>query len=199
MANIDAPFGAVPIGTMDGSDYHAKMRRVVFLASDSTAAFTGDFVKLAGTTGADGKTPVVEQAAAGEAIIGAIVSFEPNFADEGTLSSQPNYRAASQLRYAKVCFGRDVLYTMREDADGGALAAADSGLNVDVIVGSGSTVTGMSGMEIDSSTKLQATGQLRLHHLDAEIATKLGTAANGLNAKWVVSINENNDDHGAGV
>lgn len=199
MANTDAPFGAVAIGTTDGSDYHGKMREVEFVTGDAVACFLGDFVKLTGTTGTDGKTPVVAQAAAGEACIGAVQSFIPNFADEGTLSSTPNHRAASTSRKAMVPFGSDVLYAIQEDGDTTPLTAGDAGRNVDIIVGSGSTVTGVSGMEINSDSVVDATAQLRLHHLRRDIDTQLGTVANGVNAQWVVTINENQDDHGAGV
>lgn len=194
MANTDAAFGMVAIGTTDGSDYHGKMREVEFLATDATACFLGDPVKLTGTTGTDGKTPVVTQAAAGDAIIGAVQSFIPNFSDEGTLSSTPNHRAASTSRKAMVPFGSDVLYAIQEDSVGGALAAADAGLNADVVIAAGSTVTGISGVELDSSTKLAGSGQLRIHHLRRDVDTVLGD-----NAQWIVTINENQDDHGAGV
>ena len=46
MANTDSPFGFVPIGTTDGSDYHGKMREVEFLDTDAVACFIGDMVKL---------------------------------------------------------------------------------------------------------------------------------------------------------
>jgi len=192
MANVDSPFGAVAIGTSDGSDYHGKMREVEFLAADAVAAFIGDFVTLTGTTGTDGFTPVVAQAAAGDSVIGVLVSLVPTFEDEGSLTL--NNRLASTARKGYVLFGSDVLYTMQEDSVGGALVAADQGLNVDIVVAAGDTITGISAMEIDSSTILQATGQLRLRRVDRGPDNELG-----INAKWVVNINENQDDHGAGV
>lgn len=193
MANTDAAFGLVPIGTTDGSDYHGKMREVEFLAGDSVACFVGDLVKLTGTTGTNGKTPVVAQAVIGNAAIGAIVSFVPDFDNESFINAGNN-RLASTARKAMVCFGSEVLYVVQEDSVGGALAAADAGLNADIVVGTGNTITGVSGSEIDSSTKLQATGQVRIHHLSRDEATVLGT-----NANWVVSINENQDALGTGV
>jgi hypothetical protein len=41
---------------------------------------------------------------------------------------------------------------MQEDGAGDPLEIADIGQNVDIINGGGSTTTGLSGMEIDSST-----------------------------------------------
>lgn len=191
MANLDAPSGLTPIGTTDGSDWHGKTREVEFLSTDSTAAFVGDLVKLTGTGGTDGKTPVVTQAAAGDAAVGVIISFKPDFANE---SFDSIYRAASTSRKALVCFGTDVLYTIQEDSVGGALATTALGSNCDVVVGSGDTVTGVSGMELDSSEVTTSAAQLRIHKVYDTPKNALGT-----NATWVVSINENQDDHGAGV
>lgn len=199
MANSDAAFGAVPIGTTDGSDYHGKLRECVILAADGTATFLGDFVKLAGDGSADGKTPAVVQAAATDSVIGAIVSFVPDFSDEGTLSSTPNHRAASTLRKCMVAWGKEVLYAMQSDEDGTALTAGDIGRNCDIVVGTGSTVTGISAMEIDSSDVKDATAQLRLHGVYQGVGNELGSTAAGDRAIWVVSINENQDDYGTGV
>lgn len=191
MANVDQPFGAVPIGTSDGSDYHAKMREVEFLSTDAVAAFVGDWVKLTGTTGTDGFTPVVAQAAAGDAIIGAIVSFTPDFVNEAFIGDGNNQRAANQAIKAKVCFGSDVLYTSQAST---TLVAADAGQNADIVVAAGSTITGISAMEIGAVIAAGATGQLRLRRVRNTTLNELGA-----DAEWVVNINENQDDHGTGV
>jgi len=190
MANQDAAFGFVPIGTTDGSDYHGKMREVEFLAADGVAAFVGDMVKLTGTTGTDGFTPVVAQAAAGDAIIGALVSLEPDFENE-TFINAGNNRLASTARKAKVCFGTDVLYVAQAST---TLVAADAGQNADIVVGTGDTITGISGGEIAAVIAAGATGQLRLQHVFNSTDNELGA-----DAQWVVSINEQQDDHGTGV
>ena len=192
MANTDSPFGAVAVGTSDGSDYHGKAQRVEFLAADGVACFIGDFVKRTGTGGTDGKTPVVAQAAATDALVGVLVSLEPDFTDEGSLTS--NHRTASTARFGKVLMGSDVLYTVQEDSVGGALTTAEVGENVDIAVAAGSTITGISAMELDSSSQVSTTAQLRLRRVDGVLGNALGT-----NAKWVVNINENQDDHGAGI
>jgi hypothetical protein len=190
MANTDQPFGFVPIGTTDGSDYHGKLREVEFLAGDAVAAFIGDMVKLTGTTGADGFTPVVAQAAAGNGLIGAIVEFLPDFEDETFLTAGSS-RLASTARKARVCFGSDVLYIAQAST---TLVAADAGQNADIIVAAGSTITGISAMEIGAVIGAGATGQVRLHHVFNTTENELGA-----DAQWVVSINENQDDHGTGV
>ena len=190
MANTDSPFGFVPIGTTDGSDYHGKLREVEFLAADGVACFLGDMVKLTGTTGTDGFTPVVAQAVAGDAIIGAIVEFFPDFENEAFINAGSN-RLASTARKARVAWGSDVLYVAQAST---TLVAADAGQNADIVVGTGGTITGVSGSEIGAVIAAGATGQLRLHHVQNKLDNELGA-----DAQWVVSINENQDDHGTGV
>lgn len=183
MANADKPNGFTPIGTLSGSDYHGKLRRVAFAAGDSTAAYVGDLVKLTGTTDATGKIPVVAQSAAGDASIGVLVSLDADPSDEGSLMT-PLTRAASTARTGQVAFGQDVLYVIQEDSVGNDIEITEAGLNCDVIVGSGSDVTG-SGMELDSDTAASTSSlNVRLHHVYDAPDNALGT-----NARWVVSIN----------
>ena len=189
MANQDAAFGLSPIGCMSGADWHSKLRRVVMLASDTAAAiFIGDLVELDGTGSVDGKTPSVVKAGVAEAAVGVLVALEPDTTDEGTLSSA-NFRSNSTLRFGMVAWGSDVLYTAQEDSDGGALTTDDIFLNIDVILGAGDTVTGLSGTELDSSTANTSNARvLRLHSVSEFVGNDLGT-----NANWVVSINLQQD------
>jgi hypothetical protein len=191
MANIDAPSGLVPIGTMSGADYHGKLRRICFLTGNATATFIGDLVKLAGSASPDGTAVAVAQSAAGDASVGVLVSLDPlnpSTLGESSLSTA-NYRRASTLRYGYAAFGADVLYTCQEDSDGGALAVTDASDNINVIVGAGNTITGLSGMELDSSSAdTSNTLQLRLHGIETIMGNAIGT-----NCRWVVSINLNQD------
>ena len=59
------------------------------------------------------------------------------------------------------------------------------GNNADVVVGSGSTTTGSSGMELDSSDVKTATAQLRILQLVQREDNAVGD-----NANWEVMINE---------
>ncbi len=191
MANIDAPSGFTPIGTMSGADYHGKMRRICFLTGDSTATFIGDLIQLAGSASPDGTAVAVAQCAATNAAVGVLVSLDPlnpSTLGESALSTA-NYRRASTLRYGYAAFGSDVLYTCQEDSDGGALAVTDASDNIDIIVGAGNTITGLSGMELDSSTAdTTNTLVLMLHGIDTTLGNAIGT-----NCRWVVSINLNDD------
>ncbi len=197
MANVDNVNGLIPIGCMSGADWHSKLRRVCFLASDNTATFIGDLVKLSGSASADGQAVSVAQSAAGDASVGVLIGLDvlnPSSLGESALSTA-NYRAASTLRYGMVAWGSDVLYSCQEDSVGGALAATDASDNINVIVAAGNTITGLSGMELDSSTAdTSNTLQLRLHGIDTNISNALGT-----NARWIVSINLDQDVITTGV
>ena len=183
MANNDRTYGLKAVGTLSGGEFNGKLRRVQFAAGDSVAAFVGDLVKLTGTNDATGKIPIVAQSAAGDASIGVIAAFIPNYSDESSLLV--NYRKASTKQDALIYWGQDVLYEVQEDSVGGAIATASAGLNINVIVGSGDTITGMSGMELDSSSAASTSSlNMRLHRVVDRPDNAIGT-----NAEWVVSIN----------
>ena len=187
MANSDKPNGLTPIGTLSGADFHGKMRRVAFAVGDAVAAYVGDLVKLTGTVDATGKIPVVAQSAAGDSSIGVLVSLDFNADDEGSLMT-PLTRAASTARTGQVCYGQDVLYTMQEDSVGNAIEITEAGLNCDVVVATGSDVTG-SAMELDSTSAASTnTLNMRLHHVFDSPDNALGNQA-----VWVVSINNSQE------
>ena len=183
MANSDIVYGLKAIGTLSGADYHGKLRRVTFAVGDAVAAFQGDLVKLTGTVDATGKKPVVAQSAAGDASIGVIQSFIPIEGDEGSLTT--NHRPTLTAQDALIYWGQDVLYTSQEDSVGNAIEITEAGFNCDMIVGSGSTITGISGMELDSTSAANTSSlNMRLHRVHDMPNNELGT-----NAEWVVSIN----------
>ena len=178
MANVDRVNGLRPVRHLDGSPYNGAANTYFIPASDNTAVFIGDAVKSAGSADADG-VATVAQAAAGEAIRGVVVGVKPVTAES------PIYREASTARYVMVADAPDLVFEVQEDAVGGALAATDVGNNADLVVGSGSTATGRSGMELDSSTKATSTAQLRIIGFAQRPDNEIGD-----NAKVLVTINE---------
>jgi hypothetical protein len=178
MANVDRPNGLRPVKHLTGAPYNGQANKYYIPSTDGTAVFVGDAVKSAGSADADG-IPTVAQAAAGDAIRGVVVGVIP------VTSSSTIYREASTSRYVLVADSPDILFEIQEDSGGGALAATDVGNNADIVVGSGSTTTGTSGMELDSSTKNTTSAQLRIVELIQTADNAIGT-----NAKWLVKINE---------
>lgn len=187
MANTDSPFGLIPKMYLNGASWNGKYNVYYVPATDGTAIFKGDAVKLAGSASPDGIYPTVTQAAAADTtIVGVAIGFgtRPDLMfDIDNLSR--NYRPASTAMYVAVVDDPDVIFEVQEDSDGGALTANDVGNNADIVVGAGNTTTGQSGMEIDSSDKKTATAQLRILRLSNRSDNELG-----VNAKWLVLINE---------
>ncbi len=182
MANADTPFGLRPVYNSNGSPYNGNAILCAIPASDGTATFVGDPVKLAGSADSTTGVPTVAQCAAADAIFGVIVGFEPDRTDLTKV-----HRAASTLRYCYVCVDKGVVYECQEDSVGNNLAVTEVGLATDIVVGSGSTVTGFSGVELDSSDTATAAGQLRILGLVRKPDNEIGA-----NAKWLVVINEHN-------
>jgi len=179
MANTDTPNGLRLVGSL-GVGPMAGATQIAFIpATDATATFVGDPVKVAGSADADG-VPTVAQAAATNAIYGVITEFLPDLDNKTRL-----HRAASTARYCKVCIDPNALYEIQEDSDGAALAATDVGNNASIVVGTGSTTTGASAVELDSSTAATTAAlELKIIRLANRPDNAIGT-----NAKWIVKIN----------
>ncbi len=145
MANADAAFGFRPIN-LDGSAYSAAGRRVVIATTATAATFVGDPVKLAGGNAINGYARV-QQAAAGDPVLGVITSFE---VDPTALENQT--RLAATQRFAQMAVAEGNKYfEIQSDDDTTALVEDDVGHNANFVVAAGSTVTGFSGVELDSS------------------------------------------------
>jgi len=178
--------GARVVGHLYGAPFNGGVGRYVHDSGDAVAIYKGDFVKLAGsaaTTDIGQLTagmPTVVQAAAGDALLGVVVGFEAKLSDLSVLHCE-----ASTTRVVLVADDPNIIISIQEDSVGGALTVAEIGENADIVVGSGSSVTGMSGMELDSSDHKTATAQLRILRLDPTPGNDIGT-----NAKFLCLINE---------
>ncbi len=186
MANANVARGLVPVRMLDGSPYSGNCDMFHVPASDATALFIGDPVKFAGSADAAG-VATVTRCAAGDTITGVVVGFLPN----GT-TDMVGSRAASTAAYVLVAHGQDILFEIQEDAVGGAIAAADIGLNASIIVAAGNSYTRRSGVMLDTSTKATtATLELKIRGLAQRADNEL-TA----NAKVLVSLNNTTESPG---
>jgi hypothetical protein len=128
---------------MDGSPYSGATRTVQFEASDGVACFVGDLVALNSTEGTD-TFPTVQQGAASDtAFFGVISSFEFDATD-----LENKHRLASTQRLAQCVPALDGLFEVQCTVASGIGVLGDT---VDIAVGTGSAVTGLSGMELDST------------------------------------------------
>jgi hypothetical protein len=150
--------------------------------TDSTAAFIGSPVKLAGDSDAKGGAPTVSVAADSDKPVGVIVAI-----DQWTGVSSPSYeryhRPASIDMYVWVVDDPEALFVAQADD---AMTSADMGLNCGWVAESGSTTTGLSTVEIDTSDKATtSTLPLRLEKL-----YQIPGNVFGANQKVVVSFNK---------
>lgn len=174
--------GFTPVGTVSGQPVSAAGRVYTIPASDGTAVFIGDLVT--GVTTSSTVNGViyqdVTQGATGGVFQGVVVGVLPD-----TSTSLP-YRAASTLRRVLVVDDPNVLFEIADVSTGTPLAAADVGLNVNVVVAAGSTVTGYSGMTLDNTTEATT------NTLDLKIVAVPNRADNDLSSaqgKFLVRIN----------
>lgn len=179
MANADFARGFVPVRHAASAPFNDAANIYFVSASDATALHIGDPVILNGSADSAGVAGVTRAAAAG-AITGVVVGFVPN----GT-TDMAGYRAGGTAAYALVNDDPDTLYEIQEDGVGGALAAADVGQNIDIVIGAGNAYSRRSGVMLDSSTKAAtATLPVRIVSLAQRPDNALGDKA-----KWWVRIN----------
>lgn len=181
MANADRAVGFIPVRHITGAPYNGAGRVFSTASGDNVAIFVGDPVKLSGTSSTVNGVVYadVDQAATGDVIVGVVVGVLPDTADSLT------YRAASTTRRLLVATDPDLEYEIQEVSGGTALTAAAIGLNADFVVGSGSTITGLSGVELNN------VGEDTTNTLDLQILGLVARADNavGEHAKWLVRIN----------
>lgn len=194
MPNANVPIGLRPIND-NGTPWSGQGRLVCFPASQAVNVFLGDPVVALGGSDAFG-VPYVGIASAGATnpILGAMLGICNGPAGGNGNASftvtrdLPVYRQASILNYALIADDPNQLYVVQEDSVGGAIAQATGAFaNGNLVAGAGSTVTGYSGWQLQSSSvaaAANATYQLRLLGL----ARGPGNAL-GVNADWVVRLN----------
>jgi hypothetical protein len=196
MTNSNTPYGLVPV---KNSPFVEIPKNYYYIPSSyGTALFIGDPVIKTGTSNtanvlgdarpfAAGSLPEINKATAGDAnkITGVIIGFLAN-----PLNLNIAYNPASTERVAIVADNPLQEFQIQEETAGTALAVTAVGLNANVVFAeSGSTVTGLSGVELDTSTPAtDATFQLKILRLvDAP------DNAIGQHAKWRVKINNHTE------
>ena len=147
MANADAPAGFKAVGNLDGSPYNGGTMRCVILGADTTNTFIGDAVNLGGSSDALGKYPSIVQHAAGGVVFGVVSSFE---AEPTNLELQYALGTQTTDRYALIVPALDNVFEIQDDGDSDTFVATDVGQAVDIIVGTGSTTSGLSAMELNT-------------------------------------------------
>lgn len=180
MANVDAPFGCIPIG-QGGGAYNGQTELMYMPSSDATVLAVGDLVKLVANGDADG-VPTCDIVAAGDTPCGIVVGFDWKNGDRDAL---PNYKPASTEAYVIVATDPNLEFIIQDDASA-TLAATDIGSNADIAtyVAANST-TGRSQIELDASSAANtSTLVLNIRRLYPAADNEIGN-----NAIWVCGFN----------
>lgn len=161
MANVNAAYGLA----LHEDNSKSGLMLCVIPSGNGTATFVGDAVKLADldATKINGGpyAPAVIQAAATDPIFGVIMGFQQHTVASG-MDLGRRHRPASTSMYCMVKPAHPLdIYRIQADDDTTTLTVASVGANADIVVGSGSTLTGLSAMQVDSST-IAATAGLQL-------------------------------------
>jgi hypothetical protein len=116
--------------------------------------------------------------------VGGVVGFEP-IIDVYTL-----YRAASEERYANVVIDPDVIYEIQAE-DTAALARTTVGLNglFELSDDTGSTVTGLSGVQMDAGATAAPSANASYHLFILGAVNREDNDISLVNAKWLVLNN----------
>jgi len=183
MANVDAAFGFVPVRHMSGNAPRANKYTITSGLAENI--FNGDAVILT----ADG---VINVAAATETnILGIFGGVSYTASDGSYVYSQywPTGTTATNI----VAYVYDDPYTVFKVQSAGSPAQTNIGNCADIVVGSGSTTTGQSGMEI-SGTMAATAAQCKILALYDAPENSFGA-----NAVMEVLINEHLWKDSAGI
>ena len=169
MSSVSRINGFRPVKTITGAPYTGQANVYFVPASDATVIMIGDAVKLLGDARAATGVPTVTRCAATDVPTGVVVGIlftgvgdalnVPPVTDLNT----PVYRRASTDRYLLVADDPNLVYETQYAGTSVAAATitANVGLNGQFVVTAGSTTSGASGMQLDS-TGLATTATLPL-------------------------------------
>ena len=178
MANKDSAFGLRPIGKV-GQNRDNQGLSEYDIAASASAIFQNDPVEMAATG-------TITVAAATDTLLGSLTGVF--FTDAST--SKPTF--ANHLKGSNTAtdikgFVADDPYERFEIQSDDATAAADVGLNADIVYASGASPNFVSKVELDHSDLKTGTAQLRVLAISKDIENN---EAGSANVNLVVMINE---------
>ena len=178
MANKDSAFGLRPIGKV-GQNRDNQGLSEYDIAASASAIYQNDPVEMAATG-------TITVAAATDTLLGSLTGVF--FTDAST--SKPtfaNHLDASNTATDIKGFVADDPYERFEIQSDDATAAADVGLNADIVYAAGSSPNYVSKVELDHSDLKTGTAQLRVLAISKDIENN---EAGSANVNLVVMINE---------
>lgn len=170
MASVSRINGFRPVKTLSGAPYSGKANLYFMAAADATVVMVGDAVKIAGDARGASGAPTVTRCGATDIPVGVVVGIlfsgvgnevtnVPPVSDLNT----PVYRRTLTDRYVLVADDPLLVYEVQYAGTSVAAATitANVGQNGQFTTTAGSTVSGSSGMQLDS-TGLATTATLPL-------------------------------------
>ncbi len=178
MANKDSAFGLKPIGKV-GQNADNNGLSEYDIAASASAIYFGDPVEIL-------STGTIGVAAATDALLGPLngVFFTDATTSKPTFANHLNAsNAATDIKG----FVSDDPYQRFEVQADGATAAADVGLNADIVYAAGSSPDFVSKVELQTSDQKTGTAQLRIIGISKDPENNTAGSAN---VNLVVIINE---------
>ena len=170
MASVSRINGFRPIKSVTGAPYNGAANLYFAASGNSDVIMVGDAVKLAGDARAASGAPTVARCGATDYAVGVVVGIVfsgvgnevTNVPPVNDLNT-PVYRAASTNRYLLVADDPNLIYEVQYAGTSVAAGTitANVGLNGQFTTTAGSTTSGSSGMQLDS-TGLATTATLPL-------------------------------------
>lgn len=193
MANANVAKGLIPYRKFDGSYYTGAANMYFVPSTYATALYIGDPVDIISASNDANGIPAVQLAASGSPLIGAVVGIvdggEPIITVTRDLAI---YHPASTAQYILVSDDPNLIYMVQDDASAQARAPKlYAGRNANLVSGTGSTTTGFSGWQLQSSS-VATTSTLDVNVLRplAQADNVVGATANtNTNSKWLVKLN----------
>lgn len=163
MAATSTPFGLRPVNMIGGQAFNGgAIREIKMTANSATAIFTGDLVQLAaGEPSAMGATPTTSTAGlvgvcVGVRYIDPVMKYEVHSQFLPANAVNSGYTEI----WIKVCDDPDQLFAVQAS---GAVTRAAIGRNAALTnFGAGSTATGLSKVQVSSTTATTATLAVRI-------------------------------------
>ena len=182
MANKDAAFGLRPIGKVGQNADNQGMSQYEIADNSSTSIFQGDLVKMV-TSG------YVDKADADNVSLGV---FWGTFISKDPSTGKPkfsNYYTQTDVGTGETieAFVYDDPYARFEIQSSADTERSDIGMNADIVYVAGSTINGVSKVELDDTSLVTTTAQLRLIGFSKDIEnSEVGVD----NVNCIVTINE---------
>lgn len=192
---VSAPYGLVPVNSLDGKPYAGAIRQIPVAAGFATAIFNGDTVLIS-----DGYLIKSTTTNSG-GIVGVVMGGQYVNSSGQTVQGQyiPALASTStDLAYAYVVDDQQALFKVAVVTSGttmGTASRADVGSNVPLVLNAGSTTTGNSAFAVTlTGAGTTATIPLRVIDVVPETAT-----SEGVYTELLVKINTHQYNNTTGV